>query len=104
MPSVKQKKIDVRQLVLTSVVSVRMEEVQVAGDRQLTGVTRIQPRHPRETSQFAQGLGSRIMGVAVYFLWEVCLSHPSLLWLGWTRVNSVHASPARSTQEMNPAI
>lgn len=42
---------------------------------QLTGVTRMQPRHPRKTSLLAQGPGSRVTGVAAPSCGEFSPTH-----------------------------
>lgn len=84
-PQLSRKKAEFRQLFLTSVVNALMKNRRLGIPRrqplQLIGATRIQPRHPRKTSLLAQGLGSRVTGVAAPSCGESVPSITSSAWL-----------------------
>lgn len=97
--------------VLTRPVSALPEEVPAAGKTQLgsfaTGWGDKKPATvPQRDGLLAQGLGSTVLCAAgcPLAVGSLYLSHPSLLWLGWTSGDSVHVLPARSTQEVSQAL
>lgn len=101
-----RKKQKVGQSVVSIVVSALMEEVQAARTPSEAAVAPDwgDNNPARETSLLAHCLESRVLRTAAPLLRAVSRPHPSLPWLGWTRPNSVHVSPASSTQEMNQAL